>query len=80
MTSITLRVPEDVIESLKTLAPRLGHSGYQGLLKAYVSEGLRRDEAKYLFGPAQRLAEALKARGVDPALIDAAIRDIDIAA
>ena len=36
----------------------------------------RIDEAKYMFGPAQRLAEALKARGVDPALIDAAIRDI----
>lgn len=76
MTSITLRVPEDVIESLKALAPRLGHSGYQALLKSYVSEGLRRDEAKHMFGPAQRLAEALKARGVDPALIDAAIRDI----
>lgn len=76
MTSITLRIPEDVVESLKALAPRLGYSGYQALIKAYVGEGLRRDETKYLFSPAQRLAEALKARGVDPKLVEDAIREV----
>src|SRR3546814_16595044 len=65
MTSITLRIPNDVVESLKTLAPLKGLSGYQALLKLYVSEGLRRDEAAPLFGPAARLAEALRRRGVE---------------
>lgn len=76
MTSITLRIPLDVIESLKTIAPMKGMSGYQTLLKAYISEGLRRDEAEYLSDTAQRLAEALKARGVDPRLVEEAVRDI----
>ena len=45
MTSVTLRIPVDVVESLKEIAPQRGFSGYQPLLKAYVSEGLRKDEA-----------------------------------
>ncbi len=44
MTSITLRIPVDVVDSLKVLAPFRSFSGYQGLLKAYISDGLRRDE------------------------------------
>lgn len=76
MTSITLRIPQDVIESLKAIAPMKGMSGYQTLLKAYISEGLRRDEAEYLSDATQRLVEALKARGVDPRLVEEAVRDI----
>lgn len=75
MTSITVRVPVDVVESLKAIAPHKGMSGYQALLKAYISEGLRRDETVYVFGPAARLAEALKKRGVDAALIEEAARE-----
>jgi hypothetical protein len=76
MTTITLRMPADVVESLKTLAPLKGFSGYQSLLKAYVGEGLRRDEATHVFGPAARLAEALKRRGVSAELIDEVSREI----
>jgi hypothetical protein len=76
MTTITLRVPVDVVDSLKAIAPLKGMSGYQALLKAYVSDGLRRDEATHLFGPAARLAEALKRRGVAAELIEAAAREV----
>lgn len=72
MTSITIRIPEDVVESLKTIAPHKGFSGYQALLKAYIGEGLRRDEALHIFGPAARLAEALKKRGVSAKIIEEA--------
>ncbi|MDR1969170.1 MAG: hypothetical protein LBQ32_10850 [Burkholderiaceae bacterium] len=75
MTSITLRVPVDVVDSLRAIAPLKGMSGYQALLKAYVSEGLRRDEATQLFGPAARLAEALRKRGVAVELIEDAARE-----
>ncbi len=75
MTSITLRVPVDVVESLKIIAPHKGLSGYQALLKSYVSEGLRRDEALFVFSPTARLAEALKKRGVDAQLIEDATRE-----
>jgi hypothetical protein len=75
MTSITLRIPEDVVASMKAIAPLRGMAGYQTLLKAYISEGLRRDEAELLSDPARRLAEALRARGVDPELLEQALRD-----
>lgn len=75
MTSITLRIPEDVVASMKTIAPLRGMAGYQTLLKAYISVGLRRDEAEWLSDPARRLADALKARGVDPELLEQAMRD-----
>ena len=75
MTTITLRVPVDVVDALKAIAPHKGMSGYQALLKAYVSEGLRRDEAVHLFGPAARLAEALRKRGVPAEVIEAAAQD-----
>ena len=75
MTSITLRVPADLVNDLKEMAPELGFSGYQPLIRSYVSEGVRRDEAKLKFSPAKRLAEALKAKGVDAKLVEAALRE-----
>ena len=62
MTSITLRIPVDVVESMKSIAPQRGFSGYQPLLKSYISEGLRRDEAQYAFSIEARLIAALKKR------------------
>jgi hypothetical protein len=44
-TTITMRIPADVVESLKAVAPQRGFTAYQTLLKSYISEGLRRDEA-----------------------------------
>jgi len=73
MTSITLRVPAGVVDDLKAMAPELGFSGYQPLIRAYVSEGMRRDEKKLYFTSARRMAEVLKARGIDPALVDEAL-------
>ena len=75
MTSITLRVPIDLLSDLKEMAPELGFSGYQPLIRSYVSEGIRRDEEKLKFSPAKRLAEVLKTKGVDPGLIEAALRE-----
>ncbi len=75
-TSITLRIPVDVVDSLKAIAPRKGYAGYQTLLKAYISEGLRRDEALRVDDGARRLARALKKRGVSAELLDAAMREL----
>ena len=76
VTSITLRIPVDVVESLKAIAPHKGYHGYQTLLKAYISEGLRRDEAR--FGPdaLERLAKALKKRGVSKKVLDEALKEV----
>jgi hypothetical protein len=43
MTTVTIHMPQDVVEDLKRVAPRLGFSGYQPLIRAYVGKGLRAD-------------------------------------
>jgi hypothetical protein len=43
MTTISLRMPEDVVTQLKHVAPLLGFSGYQPLIRAYIGQGLRQD-------------------------------------
>ena len=75
VTSITLRIPVDVVDSLKAIAPHKGYSGYQTLLKAYISEGLRRDEAIHAADAIERLARALKSRGVSEQVLDDALRE-----
>ncbi|PAU79496.1 hypothetical protein [Halomonas salipaludis] len=77
MTTVTLRVPVDVVESLKAIAPLKGFQGYQTLLKAYVSEGLRRDEAQFLDDGVQRLVAALRAQGVSSDVIEKAVYEMD---
>jgi hypothetical protein len=76
MTSITLRIPADVVESMRAIAPYKGFSGYQALLKSYISEGLRRDEAQFSVSKEARLIAALKKLGVPDSVIAEATRDV----
>jgi len=78
MTSITLRIPVDVVDSMKAIAPLRGMAGYQSLLKLYISEGLRRDEAEYSANsPAvDRLMMTLSRLGVPQSLLDEAAREM----
>jgi hypothetical protein len=46
----------NVVESLKAVTPMLGFTAYQTLLKSYISEGLRRDEAQFDQHTVRRLA------------------------
>jgi hypothetical protein len=75
MTSISLRIPESVIESLKEIAPSLGFSGYQGLIKSYISQGLRKDLERLDGSQVQALTESLRKQGIADELISAAIAD-----
>ena len=76
MASITVRVPIDVIDSMKEIAPQRGFAGYQTLLKLYLSEGLRPDEVQFSRStPKARLIEALKKQGVSDEELAAAERE-----
>lgn len=79
MTTITMRIPVDVVESLKEIAPHKGFAGYQTLLKSYISEGLRRDEAQFSNTPSVRLIEALRRRGVSDSMLDEAVKELEAA-
>jgi hypothetical protein len=75
MTTISIRIPEDVIEDLKLVAPTLGFSGYQPLIRAYIGQGLRKDLAKLETDQVQDLAESLRRRGVEEQVIAEAIAE-----
>jgi len=75
-TTITIRIPTDVVDSLKAVAPMPGFTAYQTLLKSYISEGLRRDEAQFDQQTARGLAEALKRRGVAEKVLAEAMAEI----
>jgi hypothetical protein len=75
-TTITMRIPSDVVESLKAVAPMRGFSAYQTLLKSYISEGLRRDVVQFDQNTARRLAEALKRRGVADKVLQEAMKEV----
>ena len=69
MTLISLRLPDHVIEDLKEVAPTLGFGGYQALIRAYISNGLRKHLAEKQFREAkdstvEEFSRRLMAHGV----------------
>ncbi len=79
MTTITLRIPVDVVDSLKEIAPHKGLSGYQTLLKSYISEGLRKDENQFSSNASLRLIDALRKCGVPESVLEDAARELEAA-
>lgn len=78
MTMISLRVPEDVLEDLKLVAPRLGFSGYQPLIRAYIGQGLREDLAKLEEDTElMQLIESLRKHGVKDEVIASAMAEVE---
>lgn len=76
MTTISMRIPEDVIEDLKRLAPLLGFSGYQPLIRAYIGQGLRSDAARLEKRPdLSSLVQSLRKHGVSQRVIKSAVAE-----
>lgn len=76
MLAVTLRMPEDVLDDLKRIAPLLGHSGYQPLMRAYVGRGLRDDLARLEDSEIDALVASLRRRGIDEALLANALSEV----
>ncbi len=76
MTMISMRMPEDVVEDLKRVAPLLGFSGYQPLMRAYIGQGLRVDLER-LEGSVElaALIESLRNQGVEEEVISMAVAE-----
>lgn len=75
MTAITLRMPEDVVEDLKQIAPKLGFSGYQPLIRAYVGQGLRDDLERLHGDTVSAFISSLKRHGVNDDVIAEALSE-----
>lgn len=76
MTTITIRMPEDVIEDLKRIAPLLGFSGYQPLVRAYVGQELRLDLERLADDRVALLVASLQRQGMSPTAIAAALAEV----
>ncbi len=76
MISVTLRMPEDVVDDLKRVAPLLGFSGYQPLIRAYVGQGLRKDLERFESDTVDKLISSLKRRGVSESVIEEALAEL----
>lgn len=76
MTTVTIRMPEDVIEDLKRIAPILGFSGYQPLARTYIGQGLRTDMERLENNTLSSLIDSLKRRGVGDDVIQAALNEV----
>ncbi len=75
MTSVTIRMPDDIIDDLKRLAPLLGFSGYQPLLRTYVGQGLRKDLEHLDGDKVSALVSSLKRHGVSEDVIEEALSE-----
>lgn len=75
MTTISIRIPEDLISDLKEMAPLLGFSGYQPLIRSYVGQGMRRDEALLAEPEVVSLQESLKRHGLSEEAIAEVVSD-----
>jgi len=77
MATISIRMPEDVVEDLKRVAPVLGFSGYQPLIRAYIGQGLRQDLERLDRNPGlERLVESLRRQGVAEEVLNTAMAEI----
>ena len=70
MVPVSIRMPEDVVDDLKRVAPQLGFTGHQPLIRAYVGQGLRQDLARLENTPElNAFIENLRRQGVDDKII-----------
>ena len=76
MSMVTIRIPEDVIEDLKRIAPLLGFSGYQPLIRAYIGQSLREDLERLEGNNLSAFIESLKRKGVSEEIVNEALQDI----
>lgn len=79
MITVTLRMPADVVEDLKRVAPFKGMSGYQPLIRAYVGQGLREDlEAMESQPDLAKLIAVLEEQGVKRTAIKKAFQEAGV--
>ena len=73
---VSIRIPDDVIEDLKRIAPILGFSGYQALIKAYIGQGLRADLERLESSiEVSTLIKSLRKKGVKEEIISSAMAE-----
>ncbi len=76
MSSITIRMPEDVVDDLKRVAPTLGFSGYQPLIRFYIGQSLRKDLEFLDHTRLDKFITKLEEHGVSQQVIREVVNDL----
>jgi hypothetical protein len=74
-TTVTLNIPDTILNDLKRVAPVFGFSNYQPLIQHYVDIGLRVDLERLKMPTIQSLINNLKRHGVDDTIIAQAVTE-----
>jgi len=77
LMAITVRIPEDVVQDLKRVAPAFGFSSDEALIRYYIGQSLRLDLERLNSLPIQTLIENLKRQGVPNPVINKAIEETE---
>ncbi|MCP4425616.1 MAG: hypothetical protein GY803_14065 [Chloroflexi bacterium] len=76
MVMVSIRMPEDIVADLKRIAPQLGFSGYQPLMRAYIGQGLREDLERLEEETAvSQLIQSLRRQGVGEDVLQTAVAE-----
>ena len=76
-TEISLRIPEDVLDDLRRIAPQIGFSNVEALIRSYIGQGLRKDLIKLEQTPeVSSLIESLRRKGVKDEVLADAVAEI----
>ena len=75
MEPITVHLPKDVLEDLAEIAPMLGFSRAEPLMRAYIARGLRQDIDRLQGTEMASLTESLRKQGVSDEVISAAVSE-----
>ncbi len=73
---VSVRMPDDVIEDLKRLSPKLGLPGIEAIICHYVGKNLRQDLERFESVPNHLLIDSLKKHGISEHVINEAIADV----
>jgi len=76
MTSVTLRMHEDVVDDLKRISKNMGFTGYQPLMRAFIGKCLREELEKLENDPLQKFVRALKRQGIKDSYIKKAMEEL----
>ena len=73
MTMISMRFPEQMLTELREIAQARGFSGYQGLIRFYVSKGMRADIEELDRPKIEAIVRELENSGVASDVIEKAL-------
>ena len=74
--SVTLRMPDELADDLKRLAPLLGFSDYESLIYAYIQQGLRKDLESINRYTVEELMASLERRGISKTVLEEALSEV----